>query len=53
MPQVEKASSPVAESTVIVPETRADASAPIEESTVITPSAANSSTVARILANIK
>lgn len=49
--------APVAESTVIVPETSADASAPvatapIEESTVVAPSV-NSSTVARILANIK
>ncbi len=48
----EEPAAPVAESTVIVPETSADASAPIEESTVVAPSV-NSSTVARILANIK
>ena len=48
----EEPAAPVAESTVIVPETSAAATAPIEESTVVAPSV-NSSTVARILANIK
>ena len=51
VPPVE-APAPVAESTVIA-QGSAGKVASIEESTVITPSAVNSSTVARILANIK
>lgn len=61
-PTIPEEPAPVAESTVIAPAANADASAPaatapaasapIEESTVVAPTS-NSSTVARILANIK
>lgn len=56
VPPVEAAAepAPVVESTEIAQGSEGEGKvAPIEESTVITPSAANSSTVARILANIK
>lgn len=52
-PTIPEEPAPVAESTVIVPAATAPAAtAPIEESTVVAPTS-NSSTVARILANIK
>ena len=52
VPPVEAEPAPVIESTIIVPVSNAAATTPIEESTVVAPTV-NSSTVARILANIK